>query len=192
MRASTFGAGLAAAALLVVTTAGPALADQVRIIGSGSGAEEVPDPGENDATVEGDFTIDTETGAITYTVPVAGNDEDVAAAHIHRAPPGQAGDIVVTLDPAAINAGSQATTTADSKLAGEIAESPGEFYLNVHSTSFPKGFARAQLEPAAPGSVPAGDGSSASSLPALIGAGLLMLGAGAVVLGVARRRGGAA
>ena len=190
MRASRLGAGVAAAALFLLSTAGPALADQVMITGSGSGAEEVPNPGENDATVEGSFTIDTETGAIRYTVTVAGNDEDVAAAHIHRAPRGQAGDVVIPLDHAAINAGSQATVTADPNLAQEIAESPENFYLNVHSASFPAGFARAQLDDAAPTSVPAGDGSSAGDVPALVGAGLLIAGAGAVALGVARRRHG--
>jgi hypothetical protein len=191
MRAASLGAGLTAAALLVLSTAGPALADQVSVTGSGSGAEEVPDPGESDATVEGDFTIDTETGMITYTVTVAGNDEDVAAAHIHQAPRGEAGDAVVPLDANAINAGTEATAMADPALAAEIAASPEGFYLNVHSPSFPAGFARAQLEAAAPGSVPAGDGSSASGVPTLIGVALVTAGVGALALGVARRRGGA-
>lgn len=190
LRTSSLGAGLATAALLVLSTAGPALADEVRITGSGSGAEEVPGPGEDDATVEGDLTIDTDTGTITYTVTVDGNSEQVAAAHIHEAPKGKAGDVVVPLDAAAINAGSEATTEVDAELAQEIAESPEDYYLNVHSKSFPAGFARAQLEDAAPGSVPTGDGSSARDFSALVGAGLVTAGAGAVVLGVARRRRG--
>ena len=190
MRAFRIGAGIVGAALVVLFSAGPALADQVRLTGSGSGAEEVPEPGEEGATIEVDMTIDSGTGAITYTVTLAGNSEDAAAAHIHRAPAGQAGDVVVPLDPAAINAGEEATATADPALAAEIAESPGEFYVNVHSASFPGGFARAQLEAAAPGSVPAGDGSSASSLPALVGVGLAIAGVAAVTVGLARRRRG--
>lgn len=189
MRAPRVGAVLAAAALLVLFTAGPALAEQVRLTASGSGAEEVP-VGEADATVRADVTVDTETGSITYTVMVSGNDEPAAAAHIHRAPRGQVGDAVVPLDPAAVNEGRQATATADPSLAREIAESPENFYVNVHSPSFPQGFARGQLQAASPGSVPAGDGSSASDLPALVGVGLLIAGAGAVALGVARRRRG--
>ncbi|WP_157937023.1 CHRD domain-containing protein [Geodermatophilus chilensis] len=190
MRAPRLGAVLAAAALLVLFTAGPALAEQVRLTASGSGAEEVPAPGEADATVRADMTVDTETGSITYTVTVSGNDEPAAAAHIHRAPRGQAGDVVVPLDPAAVNEGRQATATADPSVAREIAESPENFYVNVHSPSFQQGFARGQLQAASPGSVPAGDGSSASDLPALVGAGLLIAGAGAVALGVVRRRRG--
>lgn len=189
MRAFRIGVSVTGAALLVLFSAGPALADQVQLTGSGSGADEVPDPGEEGATIEADMTIDTETGAITYTVTLSGNSEEAAAAHIHRAPPGQAGDVVVPLDPAAINAGTEASTTAEPALAAEIAESPGGFYVNVHSPSFPGGFARAQLEAAAPGSVPAGDGSSASNLPVLLGVGLAVAGVAAVTVGLARRRG---
>lgn len=190
MRSSTLGAGVATAVLLVLSSAGPALADEVRVTGSGSGAAEVPGPGEDDATVKGDLTIDTDTGTITYTLTVDGNSEQVAAAHIHEAPEGKAGDVVVPLDAAAINAGSEATTEVDADLAQEIAQSPEDYYLNVHSKSFPAGFARAQLEDAAPGSVPTGDGSSARDFSALFGAGLVTAGAGAVALGVARRRRG--
>jgi hypothetical protein len=188
MRASKLGAALAGAALLVLFTAGPALADQVKLTASGTGEEEVP-PGEAGATLNGDVTIDTDTGTITYTITVAGNSEPAAAAHIHRGVKGQAGDIVVPLDPDAINAGQQASTTADPALAKEIAEHPDQFYVNVHSPRFQPGFARAQLTAASPSSVPTGDGSSVSALPTVLGAVLLIAGAGAIVLGVSRRRG---
>jgi len=185
------GAAFAAAALLVLFNAGPALADQVSLTASGTGEEEVP-PGEAGATMSGELTIDTDTGAITYTVSVAGNSEPAAAAHIHRAPKGQAGDIVVPLDPQAINSGSTATAQADPALAKEIAENPDQFYLNAHSPSFQPGFARAQLAAASPGSVPTGDGSSVTTLSTLLGAALLIAGVGAIAFGVSRRRGGAA
>jgi CHRD domain len=189
MRAFRIGAGAAGAALLVLFSAAPALADEVTISGSGSGAEEAPDPGEDGATIQSEFTIDTESGAITYTVSVAGNSEDAAASHIHRAPAGEAGDVAVELDPAAVNAGTEATVTAEPAVAAEIASSPEDFYVNAHSASFPGGFARAQLSAAAPTSVPTGDGSSASTLPTVIGVGLVLAGAGAVAVGLARRRG---
>ena len=191
MRAPRLGAVLAAAALLVLFTAGPALAEQVRLTASGSGAEEVP-AGEADATVRADMTVDTESGSITYTVRVSGNDEPAAAAHIHRAPRGQAGDVVVPLDPAAVNEGRQATAAADPAVVREIAENPENFYVNVHSPRFQQGFARSQLQAASSGSVPSGDGSSASDVPALVGAGLVLAGVGAVALGMARRRRGGA
>jgi len=190
MRAFRIGAGVAGAALLVLFSAAPALAKEVTISGSGSGAEEAPDPGEDGATIQAEFTIDTDSGAVTYTVSVAGNSEDVAAAHIHKAPPGKAGDVVLELDPAAVSAGTEKTDKVAPDVAAAIAASPGDYYVNAHSASFPGGFARAQLTAAGgPTSVPTGDGSSASTLPTAIGVGLVLAGAGAVAVGLARRRG---
>lgn len=192
MRTSALGTGVVAAALLVIATAGPALAEEVMLSGSGSGADEVPDPGEEGATISGDLTVDTEAGTITYTVKVAGNAEPAAAAHIHEAPEGTAGPVVVPLDVAAVNAGTQATATVDAALAAEIAESPEDYYLNAHSPSFSNGFARGQLADSSPTSVPAGDGSSAGSATTLLGLGLLSAGGAAVTWGVLRRRQGLA
>ena len=188
MRTSRLGAAAAAAAALLLLGAGPAQAEEVMLSGSGSGAEEVPDAGENGATITGELTVDTDTGVITYTVSVAGNSEDVAAAHIHEAPKGTAGPVVVPLDAAAVMAGRQATATVDPAVAAKIAASPENFYLNAHSASFPGGFARGQLADTAPSSVPAGDGSSADGTSLFLAAGLLAAGAGAVAVGIARRR----
>lgn len=187
MRTSRLGAALTTAAALFLLGAGPAHAEVVMLTGSGSGADEAPDPGEDGATIEGDVSVDTETGVITYTVSVSGNSEDVAAAHIHEAPAGTAGPVVVPLDAAAVMDGTEATATVDPAIAAEIAESPENYYLNAHSASFPGGFARGQLEDSAPGSVPAGDGSSAGT-PLLLSVGLLAAGAGAVAVGLSRRR----
>lgn len=192
MRTSRLGGALAAAAALLLLSAGPAFADTVTLTASGSGAEEAPDPGQEGATLEAEVTIDTETGAITYTVTVAGNTEPVAAAHIHQAPRGSAGPVVVPLDTAAVQAGTEATTTVDPAVAAAIAAAPDQYYVNAHSPSFPGGFARGQLRDASPGSVDAGDGSSTADARTLLGMGLLLAGAGAAAFGISRRRGSAA
>jgi hypothetical protein len=188
MRTARLGAVVAAAAALLLFGAGPAQAETVTLTASGSGAEEAPDPGQEGATIQATFTIDTTTGAMTYTVRVAGNNEPAAAAHIHQAPAGQAGPVVVPLDAAAVNAGTQATATVDPALAAQIAASPANYYVNAHSPSFPGGFARGQLRLSTPGSVSAGDGSTAAETRALLGAALLAAGAATVVVGVNRRR----
>jgi len=195
MRLIRLGVGIAATALLVLPVA-PALAQDATLSVTGSGAQEVPGPGEDGATVTGDFSFDDAAGTITYTVAVSGNAEPAAAGHLHEAPAGEAGDIVVTLDAAAINAGTEATVTVeDPALVAEIVANPQDYYLNVHSPSFPAGFARAQLADSAPAesaptSVPAGDGSSNGST-VLLGTVLLGAGAGAVAVGILRRRRGA-
>lgn len=188
MRTARLGGALATAAALLMLGAGPAVAEEVTLSGSGSGAEEAPAPGQQGATIRGEVTIDTVSGSITYTVSVAGNTEPVAAAHIHQAPKGAAGPVVVTLDTAAVSAGTRATTTVDPAVAAAIAAAPESYYLNAHSASFPGGFARAQLRDSAPGSVSAGDGSSTADTRALLGAGLVVAGAGAVAFGASRRR----
>lgn len=192
MTLTRLGAGIAAAALVVLPAA-PALAQEATLSVSGSGAQEVPGPGEDGSTVTGQFAFDEAAGTITYTVSVAGNAEPTAAAHLHEAPAGTAGPVVVPLDAAAVNAGTQATVTVDDpELVAEIVANPADYYLNVHSASFPAGFARAQLAQggaaeSAPTSVPAGDGSS-SGVDVLLGTVLLGAGAAAVAVGVARRR----
>lgn len=191
MRRSAIGAAIATAALLVVP-ATPAFAAEVLVTGSGSGAQEVPaGSGEEGTTLESEFIIDTETGEITYTVMVTGNDEELTAGHIHRGVEGENGDVVVPLDTAAVVAGTEATATVEPELAQEIAENPEQFYANVHSPSFPPptGNARAQLEAGTPTSVPAGDGSSALGSGQLLGLGLLVAGGGALALAAVRRRG---
>lgn len=193
MKLNRIAGGLAVGVLLVLP-ASPAWAQDATLTVSGSGAQEAPDPGEEGATVNGEFSFDETTGTITYTVSVAGNSEPVAAAHLHEAPAGAAGDVVVTLDAAAVNAGTEASVTVDPALVAEIKANPADYYLNAHSPSFPGGFARAQLaggaaSESAPTSVPAGDGSSADSTT-LLGPLLLGAGATAVVAGVVRRRRG--
>lgn len=188
MRTARLGGALATAAVMLLLGAGPAAAEEVTLTASGSGAEEAPGPGEEGATIRGEVMVDTTTGVITYTVSVAGNSEPVAAAHIHQAPRGTAGPVAVPLDTAAVQAGTQATVTVDPAVAAAIAATPENYYLNAHSPSFPNGFARGQLRDASPGSVAAGDGSSTADARLLLGAGLLVAGAGAVTVGMLRRR----
>lgn len=193
MKIHSFVGSLAVGALLVLPT-GPVLAQDATLDVTGSAEQEVPGPGEEGSTVTGQFSFDEAGGTITYTVSVAGNSEPVAAAHLHEAPVGEAGDPVVTLDAAAVNAGTEASVDVAPELVAEIAANPAEYYLNVHSPSFPAGFARAQLagggaSESAPTSVPAGDGSSSDS-NVLIGTVLIATGAAAVAAGAARRRRG--
>ena len=65
-------------------------------------------------------------------------------AHIHVGAAGTSGDVVVTLD--APNRGFSANCArVDPMLAGEIADNPAGFYVNVHNDEFPAGAIRGQL-----------------------------------------------
>ncbi|CAN5581683.1 CHRD domain-containing protein [soil metagenome] len=111
-----------------------------------NGAEEVPGPG--DPNGKGKITLDVYlTGTICYTAKtqaIAG----VGAAHIHEAPAGEAGPVVVDLRPdLADRKGNKrsycVSTTPD--IAADIIANPTDYYVNVHNAEYPMGAIRGQL-----------------------------------------------
>lgn len=109
-----------------------------------AGDAEVPGPGAPDgggvAVVVG--TQDpTELCAGLYVTL----DAPATAAHIHRAPEGQAGEVVVELptqDDGAVTACQRGLAPA---LVGDILANPAGYYVNVHTQAFPDGAIRGQL-----------------------------------------------
>jgi hypothetical protein len=65
-----------------------------------------------------------------------------AASHIHKAPAGKAGPVVVPLGAAFKKSG---CTSAPAALAKAIAANPKAFYVNIHTAKFPAGALRGQL-----------------------------------------------
>jgi hypothetical protein len=121
-----------------------------------SGDGEVP---PNDTKSRGTFVLDASTeGELSYRLVVA-NIEDVIAAHIHCGPVGVNARIGVTLfmgGPIDVNGTlAEGTVTApdpnnacgwltiDDVIAAILA---GNAYVNVHTTAFPRGQIRGQLE----------------------------------------------
>jgi hypothetical protein len=107
--------------------------------------------GENEAPVLGDpdgsgsfsATFNPGTGEVCYSFEVTGV-EPLAAAHIHRAPVGVAGPVVIPTPPTSATGGS-GCVVADRALVLEIIQDPGAFYFNVHNAPFPGGALRDQL-----------------------------------------------
>ena len=67
-----------------------------------------------------------------------------AAAHIHRAPAGVNGPVVVPLS-APTDGFASGCAEADAELIQEIRQMPEAFYVNVHNAEFPGGAVRGQL-----------------------------------------------
>ena len=185
--AAALGFGLA----LVVLPATAASADTTELTAVGKGANETK-PGDDGATVHGTFGVDAAAGEFCYRVTAKGLDGDPAAMHIHKAPAGVDGPVVIPLDHTAVNGGEKCTE-AKQELLTAIEDNPGNYYLNVHTAKFPAGAARGQLSESAPTGADAGtggqaDGSGSPIVPVvLVGAGLGVAAAGAYRFRAARR-----
>ena len=131
--------GLALAGL--IAGASPAGADVETFTVTMTGEQEAPNPGDPDATGLARITVDTATNRICFVLTVS-RMEPANNAHIHLAPRGVAGPVVVPL-PAPTN-GRSAGCVVDSD-ADAIAANPAAYYVNVHNAPFPGGAVRAQL-----------------------------------------------
>ena len=138
---------LVAASLGIVMLAGTVAANHFGTFTTTlSGAEEVPGPG--DPNGKGRATLDVyNEGIVCYTLKIQGI-ETPTAAHIHEAPAGVAGPVVVDLRiDLAASRGNQLTycANAGNELAAEIRANPADYYVNVHNATYPGGAIRGQL-----------------------------------------------
>jgi hypothetical protein len=108
-----------------------------------TGAAEAPGPGDPDGSGTASFTFNPGTGEVCYDYSVTGV-APLAAAHIHLAPVGQPGPVVIPLPPTSATGGS-GCVTADRALIVSILRDPSAYYFNVHNADFPAGALRGQL-----------------------------------------------
>jgi len=156
------------------------------------GANEAPVPTNSTATGTADIMVDPSAGHVTFVLSVSGLSSGAAAAHIHQAPVGVAGPIVVPL-PLGTAAGQTSFTDNGTGTPSspafdlmQLCTNTSSFYVNVHSSTFPGGEIRGQLALVSAGP-PIGSGSATPELGSgeLLATGLLPLGA---VLLYRRRR----
>lgn len=112
-----------------------------------SGAEEVP-PGDSDGRGAVAIQLDVKRGRVSWWFGVQ-EIQIATAAHIHRAPMGANGPIVLDMSPTARAAddgvweGSREGVRKG--LIRNILRTPTDYYVNVHNTEFPDGAIRGQL-----------------------------------------------
>jgi len=126
---------------VLVGLAGPASAAEV-FTTELQGEEEVPTRGDLDGRGFAVVVAAPEAGLVCYGVVVFGI-APATAAHIHEAPRGEAGPVVVPLD--APTGGGSSGCVADQEEAEGIAADPSDYYVNVHNEEFPGGALRGQL-----------------------------------------------
>src|SRR4029453_2284952 len=101
-------------------------------------------PGTGTATI----TIDRNGRTLCYTITTQNVALPLLAAHIHEAPVGEAGPVVVPLFTQPINAatvGPTCLTDLDKNLVKDIIRNPENYSVNFHNAPFPNGAVRGQL-----------------------------------------------
>lgn len=140
LKRSPLARALALAGTLAFATALPAFAKDMAV--TLSGAQEVP-PVTTSASGTGTISVGADK-AVGGSIMVKGI--NATAAHIHEAPKGKNGPVIVPLTKSGDNTFSVA---AGAKLtdAQMKALEAGDLYVNVHSAANPDGEIRAQLTP---------------------------------------------
>ena len=108
-----------------------------------TGAAEAPGPGDPDGSGTANLRVNPGLEQVCVDLVV----QDIAAAtaaHLHKAPIGQAGPVVVPLA-APSDGRSSACYSVERELARDILQNPGDYYVNVHNPEFPPGAVRGQL-----------------------------------------------
>ncbi len=107
------------------------------------GSEEVPGPGDPDGF--GIAKVNIQQNQVCVDVKVR-RIATATAAHIHSAPEGTAGPVVVGLPTPDINGLSAGCVSIATSAAQAIRENPDNYYVNVHNADYPAGAVRGQLK----------------------------------------------
>ena len=106
-------------------------------------------PGDANATGQADLKLNQGKKRICFELSWEDIDGTVVAAHIHEAPPGEPGPIVVPLFEGTFAGTDEVSdcVDVDKSLIKDIRKHPDDYYVNVHSTpGFEAGAVRGQLE----------------------------------------------
>lgn len=108
-----------------------------------TGAAEIPGPGDPDGSGSAVVTLNQGQGMVCFDIEVADLDE-IVNAHIHVGTADVAGPVVVGFDPV-VNGLNNCVSGVDPDLIKDIRQNPQDYYVNVHTSTFPAGAIRGQL-----------------------------------------------
>jgi hypothetical protein len=144
-RIAVFALAVGAGLMGAVT---PAVADDAVLTATLTGKAEAPGPGDPDASGTASIFIDDDTNQLCLFLEWSDVDGTLSGLHIHFAPPGSPGPVVVPFatPPTPSSSTFQCVAVANEALLDNIAANPGQYYINLHSTPlFPGGAIRGQL-----------------------------------------------
>lgn len=132
--------------ILIILAAGlaaPALAAPTTMTTMMTGAAEVPGPGAPNGQGKAVITIEPAKKQLCFDLTASGTDTPTMA-HVHQGAVGVAGPVVVALDPPA-NGMAKGCKPVSEDVAKAIIATPADYYVNVHTATYPKGAMRGQL-----------------------------------------------
>jgi hypothetical protein len=111
-----------------------------------TGAAEAPGPGDPDGSGTARLRLNPGQGEVCFELTVSNITLPATGAHIHKAPAGAPGPVVVPLTPPDASGSSSGCVSADRKLILDIIQNPEEYYVNVHTVPlYAAGAVRGQL-----------------------------------------------
>jgi hypothetical protein len=143
MRLRVFVAAALVALVGALTFATAATAQTRTFVMFMTGEQEAPGPGDPDGFGVASIFIDTDTNTVCWVLIARKIQLPAIGAHIHIAPRGVPGPIVVPLsnpNEFGFAFGCRTDTDADA-----IVANPSGYYVNVHTVPFPAGAIRGQL-----------------------------------------------
>lgn len=116
------------------------------------GDTEIPGPGSPKAAGRVEIESDV-NGDLCFDMVVDDLDAVVVGAHIHQAPAGASGEVVIPIgDPTSTSDGaatwSDVCIDVDDALVQQMSQDPSAFYANVHTETYGDGAVRGQLQSA--------------------------------------------
>jgi hypothetical protein len=167
--------------------ASQAPAQKVKLVTSLTGAEEVPGPGDPAGT--GQAWVTVEGDKVCWKVSWSGLSQPATASHIHFAAKGIAGQVVVPFFGDGRKASGKGvdqgcTTVQNPAVVNGLRNNPTSYYVNVHTSQYPKGAIRGQL------AVDKGQLAltGAARTPTLLGLGFAVVAAGLALVSMFRYR----
>ncbi|MBC7882259.1 MAG: CHRD domain-containing protein [Anaerolineae bacterium] len=121
----------------------PAQAEEIALMTTATGAQEVPGPGDVKAVGVMILKADADLGKVCYNVSLD-TSETLTAAHIHAGAVGVAGKVVLPLT-LPTSAMGKTCVDADKALISKMIANPENYYFNAHSATYKDGALRGQL-----------------------------------------------
>lgn len=106
----------------------------------------IPGAGDPDGMGMAELVINSVTNTISWNISIADILTPLSGAHIHNAPAGVNGGVVVNFNASLMGSGVMDPDLAD------VVANPSNYYVNLHNADYPAGAIRGQL--GAPTSVP--------------------------------------